>query len=206
MIDIGDFLRVPICPGATCVLNALERGQPEDGLIAEFGVYTGTIINMIAKACPNHTIHGFDSFVGLPSEWVRGGEQPLYKPGHFDCGGKLPIVPPNATLHRGWFKDTIPPFLEWVQKNGGKPFRLLDIDCDLYVSTQQILTLCNEWIDPGTVIYFDELCDWGGGGTRYPEWEQHEYKALLEWCQEFGRSVKAISRNGAYGAAVVVEK
>jgi hypothetical protein len=201
MIDIGDFLRVPVRPD--CLQHAATAGRPEDGLMAEFGVYQGRTITALSQLFPKHTFHGFDSFVGLPSEWTRGGQTPLYEPGHFNCDGKLPKVPGNVILHKGWFKDTLPPFLAG---NQGKVFRLLDIDCDIYISAKQVLSLCNDFIKPGTAIYFDELCDWGGGNTRYPRWEEHEYTALLEWCDEYGRSVRALARNGAYGASVIVDR
>ena len=30
--------------------------------------------------------------------------------GRFSRGGKLPSVPANVTLHKGWIEDTLPPF------------------------------------------------------------------------------------------------
>lgn len=201
MIDIKDFEEAPV--RSDCLQHAAEVGLPEGGLMAEFGVFKGTSIRMLAQLYPTHPIHGFDSFEGLPSEWRRGEKKISYPTGHFDCQGEMPEVPENVILHKGWFEDTLPPFLE---RKKDHVFRLLDIDCDIYVSTKQILTLCNDFIKPGTAIYLDELSDWGGCALRYVGWEDHEYKALLEWCEEFGREVRAISRNGAYGAAAVVEK
>ena len=40
-----------------------------DGLFLEFGVFEGDSINVIAKKMKNKTIHGFDSFEGLPQDW-----------------------------------------------------------------------------------------------------------------------------------------
>jgi len=206
--DIADFLRVEVRPD--CLEHAAQVGKPIDGLMAEFGVYKGASITRLANRHRKHTIHGFDSWVGLPSAWDRADGPgrdvvgPVMDAGHFSCNGQLPKVPSNVVLHKGWFEDTIPPFLEQVRANGKKPFRLLDIDCDIYVSTIQILNLCNDLIVPGTAIYFDELCDWGGSPIRYPLWEKHEYKALLEWMKKHDRSVKALSRNGAFGGAVTV--
>ena len=42
----------------------------EDGLFLEFGVYKGTSINFISSLIPDKKIYGFDSFGGLPEEWV----------------------------------------------------------------------------------------------------------------------------------------
>ena len=44
----------------------------DDGLILEFGVYSGDTINHIAKQLPNRKVHGFDSFEGLPENWKAG--------------------------------------------------------------------------------------------------------------------------------------
>jgi hypothetical protein len=199
MIQIGDFLYAPVIQETyNQMVNSLSVAKPVDGLIAEFGVYKGDSIRVLAKAVPTNIIHGFDSFVGLPGKWERGLN--VYPAGHFSVNGALPQVPDNVRLHKGWFKDTIPPFLA---TNPG-PVRFLNIDCDIYSSTKDILTLCNERIHPGAVIYFDEICDWGGCVHRYPNWHEHEIKALTEWCTEFKRDVKPISRNANYGASVLV--
>jgi hypothetical protein len=58
-------------------------------------------------------------------------------------------------------------------------------------------------IATGTIIYFDEICDWGGAKDRYPLWPQGEYWAFREWLVR-GRQVRAIGRNVRYGAAVEV--
>ena len=201
MFRIEDFLYAPLIQETYAqILATIKDSKPDDGLIAEFGVYTGSSINVIAKAYPNHAIHGFDSFKGLPDKWERGLN--VYQAGHFDVGGKLPKVPVNVKLYAGWFKDTLP---GWLATNPG-PVRFLNIDSDIYISAKQVLTLCNDRIIPGTGIYFDEICDWGGCVHRYPNWPEHEIKALVEWCTECGREVKAHSRNGSYGASVIVTK
>ena len=47
-----------------------EKRLP-DGEVLEFGVYAGGSITRTANALPNMTIHGFDSFEGLPEDWIR---------------------------------------------------------------------------------------------------------------------------------------
>jgi predicted O-methyltransferase YrrM len=183
----------------TQMLAALRGAVPGDGLILEFGVYKGASINVLAKDHPKCTIHGFDSFRGLPGEWTRGNGE-TWAAGHFNVNGQLPEVLPNVKLYPGWFKETIPPFLA---ANAG-PIRFINIDCDIYRSAWDVLALCNSRINPGAVIYFDEICDWGGSPTRYPGWADHEIKALVNWCTEFKRDVAPLSRNGSYGAAVTV--
>ena len=138
--------------------------QAADGLVLEFGVYDGASIRALA-GWHKGTVHGFDSFEGLPETWTgtSGGR------GHFDRGGKLPNVPQNVTLHPGWFDHTLPTFL---QKESGK-IAFLNIDCDIYSSTKQVLQAVAPRLVPGSLISFDEY-------FNYPNWRQHEFRAFQE--------------------------
>lgn len=77
-----------------------ERGS----VVLEFGVHTGGSTRQLSRLFPGKTIHGFDSFEGLPERWSHVGR------GEFDRGGELPEVPRNVQLHKGWFQDTCPQF------------------------------------------------------------------------------------------------
>lgn len=144
-----------------------------DGIWAEFGVYKGTSSKYLSKIkkekFPNlkSGFHGFDSFEGLPENW-NGTKS---KKGTFNTG----LVPSisGVTFHKGWFKDTIPNFLEKHKED----FAFIHIDCDIYSSTVDILKNVKSRIVPGTVILFDEL-------IGYKAWEQHEYKAFMEFVKE----------------------
>src|SRR5690348_1698775 len=39
------------------------------GFLAEFGVFSGKSINLIAERYPERKVYGFDSFEGFPSDW-----------------------------------------------------------------------------------------------------------------------------------------
>lgn len=146
-----------------------------DGLYMEFGVYSGTTINHIASVVP-FTVHGFDSFQGLPEQW---GNVPA---GKFDRNGNLPEVRENVVLHVGWFDETLPKFLESHSDNAA----FIHIDSDLYSSARTILELLRPRIVPGTVIVFDEF-------FNYPGWREHEYKAFQEFIATSGYSFNYIS-------------
>ncbi|WP_220481046.1 class I SAM-dependent methyltransferase [Marilutibacter penaei] len=133
------------------------------GLFLEFGVAGGHSINFIADSNKGATIHGFDSFEGLPEAWTA-----TYKKGHFAQG--LPEVRDNVELHVGWFDQSLPPFLE----SHPGPVSYLHVDCDLYSSTVTIFELLSERIVEGTVIVFDEY-------FNYPTWRDHEHKAFMEF-------------------------
>jgi hypothetical protein len=134
----------------------------------EFGVFSGGTIRYIARRKPNLTIHGFDSFEGLPEAWsgFNLGQRA------FSRGSRLPRVPANVRLHKGWFNETI---AEWTAQNSG-PVAFVHIDCVLYSSTVDIFTGLAGRLQPGTVILFDEY-------FNYPGWEQHEFKAWREFVE-----------------------
>jgi Macrocin-O-methyltransferase (TylF) len=136
------------------------------GLVLEFGVNAGGTIRHLAKLMPDRKLHGFDSFEGLPEAW-SGNNLPG---GAFSRSGKLPSVPSNVTLHKGWFNDTLPGFVA-AHKDA---VAFLHVDCDIYSSTKTIFDGLAPQIVPGTVIVFDEF-------FNYPNWQAHEYRAFMEF-------------------------
>ena len=139
-----------------------------DGLVVEFGVFSGRSINRIAQQ-KSGPVYGFDSFEGLPENWRDG-----YQKGAF-ARPDLPAVAANVELIVGWFDRTLPAFLD---AHPG-PASLIHVDCDLYSSTQTIFTQMRERIVPGTIILFDEY-------FNYPGWELHEFKAFKEFVESWG--------------------
>lgn len=139
------------------------------GHYMEFGVFQGGTIRFIAKRLKGGMIHGFDSFEGLPEAWAGWN----LGRSAFSTGGKLPRVPRNVALHRGYFEDSLPP---WLARNPG-PVAFMHIDCDLYSSTKTIFRLLANRLQPGTIILFDEY-------FNYSNWRQHEYKAFQEFVSE----------------------
>lgn len=69
---------------------------------------------------PARKVHGFDSFERLPESW-QGYHLDA---GHFSRDGRMPRVRVNVTLHPGWFKDTLPPFVKSLRQ----PIALLHVD------------------------------------------------------------------------------
>lgn len=139
-----------------------------DGLVLEFGVFHGTSIRQLASLV-HSTVHGFDSFEGIPENWNAE------KAGSYSTQGLLPIVPNNVLLHQGWFDQTLPGFIE--QNNQAAKF--INIDCDLYSSTKTVLDLLHKQIVPGTVIVFDEF-------IAYPSWKEDEFQAFNEAADQYG--------------------
>ena len=143
------------------LLERMVRLAP-DGMILEFGVFTGSTINRMAAVTSRH-IYGFDSFEGLPEDWVEN-----MTVGYFKC--EIPSVSSNVTLVKGFFDASLQPFLD---ENPGL-VGFCHIDCDLYSSTKCVLDALSSRFQDGTLILFDELACYRG-------YENHEYKAFLEF-------------------------
>jgi len=163
-------------PNGDDFLKAMLAQAPLDGLIMECGVFSGHSISIIAGERPAQTVFGFDSFEGLPEHW-----RPGFDAGTFRLPG-LPQVPDNVRLIPGWFDRTLPAFLD---QHPDSPVGFLHVDCDLYSSTQTVLTQLKDRFRPGTVIVFDEY-------LNYPGWQQHEHKAFGEFIASSRRAYEWI--------------
>jgi hypothetical protein len=159
-----------------------------DGLWLEFGVCSGTTINIISSQTQNR-VYGFDSFLGLPEDW--GNHQPK---GEYSTGGKLPDVRDNVELVVGLFQDTLEKFLE----DHSEPIAYLHLDADLYSSTKYVLDKLEGRIVSGTIISFDEI-------YNYPEYKDHEIKAWLEFCETAKISYEWITRTIHEQASCIVK-
>ena len=116
-----------LCQGRKPLIELCMKREKEaglNGLILEFGVAGGVSTRIIAKNAEPRTVHGFDSFEGLPGDWSGTHEQK----GRYTQHGKLPRVPANVKLHKGWFDQTLPGFLA---SNPG-PVSFINVDCDVY--------------------------------------------------------------------------
>jgi len=146
---------------------SISLSEP-DGLFLEFGVEYGDSINLIAETA-NTTIHGFDSFQGLPENWGA------LESGTFSTKGNIPKVHKNVILHVGWFNETLPVFIQEFKE----PVSFIHIDSDIYSSAKTVLYTLSSQIRKGTIIQFDEY-------FNYPNWKLHEYKAFQEFVKDFG--------------------
>ena len=173
------FTNVMVAPNKPECLAASLRATTIDGMICEFGVYKGESLTQIARYFPDRTVHGFDSFAGLPESWSGTSKNA----GAFDIGGAPPPVPvTNVEFHVGFFDKTVPPFEAGHQG----PFAFVHLDADLYSSTKTVMDTLFDWFVPGTVIVFDEYFGYHG-------WQNHEHKAFMELLTRSGLSYEAIS-------------
>jgi predicted O-methyltransferase YrrM len=160
---------------------ALELAPPQ-GLVLEFGVATGSTLRRIAAR--RSPCHGFDSFEGLPEDWRTGFEKGTF--------AQKPPTVKGATLHVGWFDDTLPKFL--VEHEG--PVAFAHIDADLYSSTVTIFREAEDRFVEGSVLLFDEY-------FNYPGWEQHEHKAFAEFIERTGHGFEYVAYNALHEQVLV---
>jgi len=147
----------------------------------EFGVASGRTVNYIS-GFTKEKVYGFDSFEGLPEKWRDGFEK-----GAFSRNGGLPEVNSNVQLVKGWFNETLVPFI--VSQN--KKISFIHMDADLYSSTKYIFDILKDYMDRDCVIIFDELVNYPGF-----DGEKGELKAFYEFITENKVDYEWIGMNG----------
>jgi Macrocin-O-methyltransferase (TylF) len=121
-------------------------------LYLEFGVWQGASMQYWSNLLrnPESKLHGFDSFEGLPENWLAS-----HTKGVFSTQGQLPIFNDSRVrLFKGWFQDTLPTY-----SLPSHDILVVHMDADLYSSTIFVLETLKEAISPGTYVLFDEFAD-----------------------------------------------
>ena len=151
-----------------------------DGDFAQFGVYRGNTARIIESLMTgDRKLHLFDSFEGLPEDWTKAKKKGAFRLAEDD----IPVFDsPRVVVHKGWFKDTVPP---WGQQTT-TPLAFLHMDADLYSSTVDVLFNIDHLIPAGAIILFDEYVM---GHT------EDEHRALLDWAAKFGREYEYLWRS-----------
>ena len=139
----------------------------------EFGVWNGSsflyLINTFKKG------FGFDTFSGLPEDWYNEPK------GSYSSNGVIPNIEGGEFIE-GKFEDTLSDYFSKERPIAS----LINFDADLYSSTLCALNNSDKVIDENTVLIFDEL-------IMNPNWEEDEFKALNEFCNNLGYSYEVIA-------------
>jgi hypothetical protein len=151
---------------------ALAQVRGTRPLYLEFGVYEGESMRWWSEhlTAPGARLIGFDSFKGLPEAWRGLGV------GHFATSGPPIFDDPRVSFVQGWFDDTVPSFDPPEHDQ-----LIVNIDCDLYSSTATVLQRIEQWLVPGSLLYFDELAD-----------RDHEMRALFELVTRTGARLRPL--------------
>lgn len=180
----------------------------------EFGVFRGeTFRNAIAAA---HSVYGakgerfsgrfigFDSFAGLPDVPSLAAPNNVFKVGEFSSSRQS--IEKNIgrwkkrysiEMVEGWFEESLTP--ETAEKLGLKELAFVNIDCDLYESTQSVLRFIRPFLQTGTILYFDDWYSIKGS------LDDGEAKACAEWlAQNPGLKLVEYRNVGIHGKMFLV--
>ena len=145
----------------------------------EFGVWRASSFKHLIKIFKKG--YGFDTFTGLPEDWVIGDI--IEKSGSYSNDGNVPKIKGGEFIV-GKFEDTLPAFFSEIRPTAS----VINFDADLYSSTICALNYSKPVIDKDTILIFDQF-------IMNESWEQDEFKALNEFCSinHFSYEVIAIS-------------
>lgn len=140
----------------------------------EFGVYKGNSINYFSKYLQknNFKIYGFDSFEGLEENWT--GTHHL-KNIAFNLRGKKPKTNNNVIIIEGKIQDTLLNFC--INELKDNKISFIHFDFDTFTPTDYTLKILKKNLKKNTIILFDEI-------YGFPNWRDHEYKALINNLKE----------------------
>ena len=121
----------------------------------EFGVFQGESIRYFSELNSNEASRfvGFDTFEGLPEDWVEFSR--TVKSKTFSTDGSVPNIDDDrVSFVKGLFQETLPGFIESFSADNQL---VIHNDSDLYSATLYVLTYMDRFLAPGTVIIFDEF-------------------------------------------------
>jgi Methyltransferase domain len=168
----------------------LEHVDPRLDTWIELGVAKGrstrAIMRTAARQGRRPQLHAFDSFQGLPEDFIAGVGK-----------GAFATSPPsfrdaNITLHIGWFRDSLPAFAASLREQIG----FIHFDADLYSSTMTAFEALSSHIGPGTVLLFDEY--WNFDGCY-----EHEFHAFQDFLAYSRLGFRYLGYNKNYTQAAV---
>ncbi len=166
----------------------IQRDGEVTGDYYEFGLFRGYTFEQAWQHCQDLNLHdvrfhGFDSFSGLPTATGIDQTDGRFFKGQFACS--LKEVEANleskgvdlnqVNLIKGFYEDSLTPALR--EQYPFKHAAVVMLDCDYYSSTVTALDWMEPYIQPGTVLLFD---DWYSYGESEELGQQKAYQEFLE--------------------------
>jgi len=155
----------PVCGRDSFYRKCISLVEGRKGLFLEFGVFQGGTINYLSSLIPNKKFYGFDSFEGLPEDWVG-----IVGKGHFKTN--IPKVNDNVDLVVGWFDKTLDKFLE----EHDETISFVHLDADLYSSIDYVLKKIETKIEDKCLFIFDDF-------LQFPNYKEHSIKCFHEFLK-----------------------
>ncbi len=152
--------------------------------VAECGVYRGGTLRLLARALPDRTIWGFDTFTGIPFEMVRAFDKHLegeFGDTSFDKVAAFLSDLRNIKLVQGVFPST------FIHVPPDERFSLVHLDCDQYDSYLASLDFFMPRLVDGGYLVVDDYLHCEGAkraiDERFPDVEKPPY--ILECKRGF---------------------
>jgi O-methyltransferase len=120
------------------------------GAVAEFGVYQGGSLKLLAEIFPDDLVYAFDTFEGIP---FSSKEDNHHKRGDFQDTDlesvKSFVNAPNVEYCKGLFS-------EFLRYNDERQYKFVHVDCDVYNSVIEACLYFTPRMVSGGVIIFDD--------------------------------------------------
>ena len=173
-------VRLPGFRKAVALIN--EKNVKGDYL--EFGVYKGASLIRFYNLFKEYDLtdirlFAFDAFKGLPNSEgsvFREGEFFFPKGPFIKRIKKAGVNPERVIIVEGFFNESLTDTIKNV--NNLSKAAIIHVDCDLYESTVDVLRFCQDLIQEGTILIFDDYLSFRSetDPTQYGE-----EKAFKEW-------------------------
>ncbi len=161
-----------------------------EGDYLEFGVYEANTFASAfrfarARNLKAMTFYAFDSFQGLPEITGVDAEGPCeFEQSQYTCDierFKKLLVQQGVDLFRvelvpGWFGEVLNE--DTKRRLPIRKAAVVYVDCDLYESTVPVLEFITDYLQPGTVIVFDDWFCHRGDPNR------GQQRAMREWLEK----------------------
>jgi hypothetical protein len=130
----------------------------------------------------------FDSFEGFP-DGTSVAEHPIYTAGHVKTEEeeflKLLRLYGQSTsrvrLVKGFYTESLTPKLADEFRSDDARASLVCIDCNLYESYRDVLSWCDEFLQPGAIVYLDDFNTFRAQDDRGPRRAWKEYRQHSRW-------------------------
>lgn len=174
-----------------CNLISYSQRAPE-GLIAEFGLYQGGSLEVIAKYNPERAVYGIDSFQGLPapSQYDTHHEGDFHDVDYQGITGYFKMLYPNVRILKGYSPNVFQFFDDHAQ------FAFCHIDVDLYESVKHAIDFFYPRMVEGGIMIFD---DYGWSSTLGAK------RAVDEWVEAIGEYLQSNRQEGLIIPAVATK-
>ena len=130
----------------------------------------------------------FDSFEGWPSD-TKVAEHPQYSPGGAKTSESefLNLLTSygqstqRVELVRGFYEESLTKSLATKFTSENVKASLITVDCNLYESHKSVFAWADQFMQPGTVLYLDDLNTFKAQPGLGPKLAFKEYKEQTKW-------------------------